>query len=203
MEFYDPLESNCPWCGCPMYQNRQPEIEKSYPLMSGPGPVQREVPREEGGESKRYWPQPLILQQLMKEKNQENDQEKDLPPFYEQEFDGERDWERVKELFPEAARTVMPYVEEECDKLEYEGSPMFDEYPDKRTLSHVTSGIYDQVRQKYEAAEGKDQDETLAMNVETYRRYPPRQNWLSDLIDVLFYEEIFRRRCRRRKCRKY
>ena len=44
---------------------------------------------------------------------------------------------------------------------------------------------------------------TLAMNRETYRRYPPEQNWLSDLIQTLLVDEMFRRRCRRRNCRKW
>lgn len=198
MEFYDPLEGSCPWCGCPLHRSRKTESEEPCFPTPGPGPVEEKTWSEEDEEVDRHWPKPLILQSLTKEQNKE----KDLPLFYEREFDGEWDWERIKELFPEAARVIMPYIEEECDRLEYEGSPMFDEYPDKRTLSSVTAGIYDQVRQKYEAAEGEDQDETLAMNVETYRRYPPHQNWLGDLIEVLFYEEIFRRRCRRRNCRR-
>ena len=44
---------------------------------------------------------------------------------------------------------------------------------------------------------------TLAMNRETYRRYPPEQNWLSDLIQTLLVDEMFRRRCRRRNCQKW
>ena len=126
-----------------------------------------------------------------------------VSPFYEEDYETERDQERLKNLYPEVAKELMPYVEEECDKLEFEGSIMFDEYPDKIALGRITAHIYDQVKDRYNPAEGEDKDEMLAMNAETYRRYPPRKNWLGDLIDVLFFEEMFRRRCRRRNCRRY
>lgn len=123
--------------------------------------------------------------------------------YYEDDYETERDMERLKDLYPEVAKALMPYIEEECDKLEFEGSVMFDEYPDKTVLSRITAHIYDQVKDRYNPPEGEDKDEMLAMNVETFRRYPPRKNWLSDLIDVLFFDEMFHRRCRRRNCRRW
>ena len=48
----------------------------------------------------------------------------------------------------------------------------------------------------------KDQASMMAMQQETRRRYPPRKNWLGDMIEVLLYQEMFRRRCRRRNCRR-
>lgn len=120
--------------------------------------------------------------------------------YYEEDRENERDRERLKSMYPETAREIMPYVEEECDRMEYEGSMMFDEYPDKRMLSRISTRIFEQVKEKYEIVEGRDEDEAMAMNVETRRRYPPGKNWLKDLVDVMLYEEIFRRRCRRRRC---
>lgn len=123
-------------------------------------------------------------------------------PYYEDEMEEERDMERLLNLYPEIAREIMPFVEAECDKMEYEGSTMFDEYPDRTMISRATAGIYDQVKGRYDPPEGDDRDETMAMNAETRRRYPPRKNWLSDLIDVLFLDEMFRRRRRRRNYRR-
>lgn len=122
--------------------------------------------------------------------------------YYEDDYEAERDFARLKDLYPEAAKELMPLVEEECDKLEYEGSLMFDEYPDRTMVSEITGRIYDQVKDKYNIQEGEDKDEMLAMNVETYRRYPPKKNWLRDLAKVLFVDEIFRRRHRKRKHRR-
>lgn len=48
------------------------------------------------------------------------------------------------------------------------------------------------MKEQYQPPEGEDKDEMLAMNQETWRRYPPDQNWLSDLIQTLLVDEMFR-----------
>lgn len=53
-----------------------------------------------------------------------------------------RDIEYMKEMYPESIKSVSRAVEEECDKLEYEGSPMFMEYPDKEELRRVARNVY-------------------------------------------------------------
>ena len=40
----------------------------------------------------------------------------------------------------------MDVIEDECDKMEYEGSLMFDEYPDRLMLEQVTERIYQTVK---------------------------------------------------------
>lgn len=40
-------------------------------------------------------------------------------------------------------RKVQELVEEECDKMEYEGSLMFDEYPDRLMLRQICKRIRD------------------------------------------------------------
>lgn len=118
-----------------------------------------------------------------------------------QEMESERDMQKLKEMYPDAAKEVLPYVEEECDKMEYDGSVMFDEYPDRVMMGRIRNNIYDRVKDRYELPEEEDKDEILAMNRETRRRYPPRKNWLGDMIDVLLFQEMHRRRCRHRNCR--
>lgn len=125
------------------------------------------------------------------------------PQMLWQEMESERDMMRIKEMYPEAAKDILPYVEEECDKMEYEGSVMFDEYPDRVMMDRIRNSIYDRVKDRYELPEESDQDEIFAMNRETRRRYPPRKNWLGDLIDVLLFQEMHRRRCRHRNCRRW
>lgn len=64
----------------------------------------------------------------------------------------------------------------------------------RNQVRRLTSRIYGQVKEQYQPPEGEDKDEMLAMNQETWRRYPPDQNWLSDLIQTLLVDEMFRRR---------
>lgn len=123
------------------------------------------------------------------------------PQVLWQEMESERDMHRLWEMYPEAAKDILPYVQEECDKMEYEGSIMYDEYPDRVMVSRIRNSIYDRVQDRYDLPQEGTPDEVFAMNRETARRYPPRKNWLGDLIDVLLFQEMHRRRCRRRNCR--
>ena len=62
--------------------------------------------------------------------------------IYMTEMDYDRDMERMKELYPEEAKRIQKLVEEECDQMEYEGSMMFDEYPDRLMLKVICERIY-------------------------------------------------------------
>ena len=99
---------------------------------------------------------------------------------YQTEKEYERDMERMKEMYPKRMKKLLAYVEEECDKMEYEGSVMHDEYPDKVLLYRAAAGIYDKAVPVQET-ERRDRD-------------------LMDVIQVLMYDEIHRRRGRRRRC---
>ena len=54
----------------------------------------------------------------------------------------------MKSLYPAAAKRLIPYIEEECDRMEYEGSMMYDEYPDQLQLRLMCRRIYDQAAQE-------------------------------------------------------
>ena len=90
--------------------------------------------------------------------------------LYMTELEYQQDMERMKELYPLEVRKVQELVEDECDKMEYEGSMMFDEYPDRLMLRRVCDRIY-----------SKTED-----NVK-----------MQSLVEVLLYNEIYNRRCRR------
>ncbi|MDO5423498.1 MAG: hypothetical protein Q4F41_07210 [Eubacteriales bacterium] len=127
----------------------------------------------------------------------------EFPMDFANERENDRDMERLKEMYPDVAREILQYVEEECDKMEYEGSMMFDEQPDQVQLERIVRSIYDRMKDRFELPEGDDTDEAMAMNQETRRRYPPGANWLGDMIQVILFQEMHRRRCRHRNCRKW
>lgn len=104
--------------------------------------------------------------------------------MYMTELEYERDMERMKELYPKRMKQLLAYVEEECDKMEYEGSMMYDEYPDKVLLYRTAAGIYDKA----------------APIQETEDRERRRDRDLMDVIQVLLFDEMYRRRGRRRRC---
>ena len=57
--------------------------------------------------------------------------------LYLTEMEYEKDMDRMKELYPRDVSRIMDVIEDECDKMEYEGSLMFDEYPDRLMLEQV------------------------------------------------------------------
>ncbi|MGN0351366.1 MAG: hypothetical protein ACI4ES_06895 [Roseburia sp.] len=159
-----------------------------------------------------------------------NMQQYDVPkmPFYMSypmqnlyltEMEYERDMERMKELYPRNVKSILEIIEEECDKMEYEGSLMFDEYPDRMMLERLIDKIYDKV-----SRDGEYQDEQMEM--EQYQRRPsgppsygppgpppfgppgpppfgPPRYDLRDLIGVMLNNEMYKRRCRHRRCRRW
>ena len=52
----------------------------------------------------------------------------------------------VKEMYPVAFMTIQDWVERECDKQEFAGSLMFDEYPDKLGVLQMVNNIFRQIK---------------------------------------------------------
>lgn len=102
--------------------------------------------------------------------------------LYRGEMELEEEFSLMKSYYPETARKIQEKVEEECDLLDYEGSRMYDEYPDRYMLYHLGKKIVDEVKQEADL-------ETMSDSL------------LGDLAEVLLFHEISRRRCRRRRCR--
>ena len=53
------------------------------------------------------------------------------PLFWEEERLQERENRLMRSFYPKTALELQRKVEEECDRLDYPGSFIYDEYPDK------------------------------------------------------------------------
>lgn len=129
-----------------------------------------------------------------------------MQDVYLSEIEYERDRERLKEMYPKEAKRIQRVVEEECDKMEYDGSLMFDEYPDRVMVQKLCDDIYNKV---YD-------NTTAEVETEQYKDrrpgggFPPppppppcRDRGGRDLIEILLFDEMFRRRCRHNRCRRF
>lgn len=76
-----------------------------------------------------------------------------MPFVYDDERIEERDMEYMKSLYPDAAKRILPYIEEECDRLEYQCSMIYDEYPDQLQLRMMCKRICENVK-KHENLDG-------------------------------------------------
>ncbi len=94
----------------------------------------------------------------------------------------------LKELYPVSFMDLQRIVDDECDKMEQDGSVMFDEFPDKERIRVL-------VQKLYEIAKSVSEDSTVK-NQEM--RGMPSDEWLKDIMSVLLINEMMRRRSRRR-----
>ena len=117
------------------------------------------------------------------------------------DFEDERaermDYEYLRSMYPEIPKTILPYVEEECDRMAYENSMIYDQYPDKLQLRLMCSRICANIK-KNEKLSRTESVRDLLNDMEQ------GGTWLRDLTEVMLYQELLRRRSgRRRSVRKF
>jgi hypothetical protein len=110
---------------------------------------------------------------------------------YDNSADLDHDLEYMKQLYPKTAKAIQKEIDNECDKIEYDGSMMFDEYPDKESLDKLIDRVYDRIKQI---------EDEPQVEINSLYFYPPRRNtnYLRDIVSLLFLSEIFNRRRRHR-----
>ena len=127
-----------------------------------------------------------------------------------------REWEILKSWYSDEVLQMQEAVERACDELDYEGSWIYDEYPDRGRMEREQLKIQKRLllrqeeRNPLSQESGKGQGGLPQKNgqrgilqedevsVETAAR---EKRGIGELLQVLWYNEVFRRRCRRRKCR--
>ncbi len=99
-----------------------------------------------------------------------------------QDTDVLRDLEYFRQLYPAAVRRYQTRTAEILDKMDYEGSVIYDEYPDRYTLERLADNVVDILRRE---ENGQDPEQTDAAG-----------NWEQkrSLIFVLLMNEVYKRR---------
>jgi len=73
-----------------------------------------------------------------------------MPYIYDMEQQSEQETSMMKSYYPEIAVLIQAHVERECDKMEYEGSMMYDEYPDKTMVEQLSQKVLQQVEREWQ-----------------------------------------------------
>jgi hypothetical protein len=105
----------------------------------------------------------------------------------ERDRDVMRDLEYLQQLYPLEVRYFQRRVGEILDRMDYEGSIIYDEYPDKYSLERLVESIWTII--KKEEQEGESD---ISNNPETWE-------WIKALLNVLLSNEIYKRRNGSRK----
>lgn len=141
------------------------------------------------------------------------------------EMETERDLQYLQQMYPADAKRMQRKVEEACDRLEYEGSMMYDEYPDRVSMLLMCDRIAEELRREDAEAQVVDEaqrqnegvtDESMqAMHMDRPGPPPPHMDRSGppppppfdpgrrSLLEVLLYNEMHKRRCKRRQCRRF
>lgn len=93
----------------------------------------------------------------------------------------------VKEMYPKTFQRLQQIVDDECDRHEYSGSILYDEYPDRVGLMRMRNDIYDRVQMENTMCE------------EDMCQLYPQEDWLKDIIMVLLINEVARRKNKRNR----
>lgn len=119
------------------------------------------------------------------------------------EEEDEKDWEKLKEQYPETAKWILSSVEEACDKMEYEGSVMFDALPDKTRVKNVAEEIQQMLEEKMAEEQAEEVTDLYTMEQAPCRNCRRNPNIFGDFIETMLYHEMHQRRCRHRRCRRW
>jgi hypothetical protein len=169
--------------------------------------------------------------------------------------------ERMKELYPAEVRKILVCVEDRCDELEFEGSRIYDENPDRRMMWQEIMKLYHKLLEEGMPDEPEEKPKEKPMETpmpatqsfalhlpegwampeeemperemlkamqlppeggrgpapcggpgspcnpgEPMPPPPPPQpcnSWLCNTVGVLFGNEVYRRRCRYRRCHRW
>lgn len=106
--------------------------------------------------------------------------------------ENDKDMDYFKQFYPQSMTQIQEIIEDECDKLEYQGSMMFDEHPDKWALKAMSNKIYDRAR--------PPRPDRPHDGNNPHRPSRDDNNLWDDIIQVLLFNEMSRRRCRFRNC---
>lgn len=118
---------------------------------------------------------------------------------YMMEYDDEQyktDVSYMRSFYPPMCRELLAYINEVCDKAEYEGSPMFDEFPDKVRIWKMIDEVYDMasyMEKMYRPVLEEDEDVSTMGHCMSCRG---TDHWLKNLISALMVNEIHYRRRR-------
>ena len=99
-----------------------------------------------------------------------------LPLYYQQEDSVTRDLEYLQQMYPSQAKKYQKIIAETLDCIDYEGSMIYDEYPDKWQIYRLTQIVVDKIRKSEGESSDIDPDRT------------------AEFVQVLLSYEIYKKR---------
>ncbi|MDE6917642.1 MAG: hypothetical protein K2P39_12690 [Lachnospiraceae bacterium] len=120
------------------------------------------------------------------------------------------DLEYLQQMYPTYARKYQGAVSSVVDKMDYEGSFIYDQYPDKLTMQRMVESVMAVIRTNEESVGELPQDpqavagSSMTDNTLTERApWHEKEPWIRELVTVLMYNDILTRRRKSHKRNRY
>ena len=130
--------------------------------------------------------------------------------LYVAEMEYEKDIDRMKTYYPAQTRIIQKQIEERMDELEYEGSRIYDEEPDKWMIQLEIERIYEAVSHLKNTQKDRPKTyfdmvpmELLGPVLPPIMEKECDNDWLKAMVSVLFGMELYKRRCRHRRIKRW
>lgn len=114
-----------------------------------------------------------------------------LPMYYQEEDTVTRDLEYLQQMYPSEAKRYQKMIAETLNQMDYEGSCIYDEYPDRWQLYRITQMIMDKIKR---ADGGNDAAGEEGVRSEASNTAERPWEWIEEFVQVLLYYEIYKKR---------
>lgn len=103
-----------------------------------------------------------------------------LPLFYEEEDTVMRDLEYLQEMYPQEARRYQKTIMRLLDRFDYDGSVIYDEYPDRLAVYRIAQSMMSVIED-----ESRQSGEEIPED---------KKAGIMELVQVLLFYELYKRR---------
>lgn len=107
-----------------------------------------------------------------------------------------RDLEYLQQMYPAEAKRYQKIIADILNTMDYEGSCIYDEYPDKWQIYKLTQAVMDKIKRMDRENTNNNNCNDNGENTGTQFAYGQEKpwEWIEDFVQVLLYYEIYKKR---------
>lgn len=122
------------------------------------------------------------------------------------------DMEYLQQMYPTYAKRYQSVISSVVDKMDYDSSFIYDQYPDKLSIQRMVESVMIVIKsdenvgagstdaaENFENAENPENGKVTSDTLTERAPWSEKESWIRELVTVLMYYEILARRKRRQK----
>ena len=110
------------------------------------------------------------------------------------------DMEYLQQMYPTYAKKYQGVIKGAVDRVDYAGSFIYDQYPDKITLQQIINSIMTIIKTNEMNIAGTGEGTSQNINaLSENAQWSDKEAWIKELVTVLLFYEILTRRRRNKR----